>query len=799
MKFTYSWLREHLETTATAQEIAEKLNVIGLEVESLVDNSKYLDGFIVGEVISCEKHPDADRLKLLVVDSGKEKIQIVCGAPNCRLGLKSVLALEGTLIPVYNEKLKKGKIRGVESQGMLCSERELLLSDSHDGIIELPASAVVGEAANKAITFDPIFDVSVTPNRGDCLGVRGIARDLAAAGLGKLRPLNVGDVKGNFASPVGVEIKFESDDSACPLFIGRYIKGVKNVQSPKWLKDRLTAVGLRPISALVDVTNYINYDLCRPLHVFDADKLVGNIQIRYAKKGEKLEALDEQIYNLDESMIAVCDNAEVQSLGGIMGGQATGCTEETENVFLESALFDPIKIAHTGRKLQIVSDSRYRFERWVDPKSTMTGSEYAAKLILDICGGELSEPIIAGSMPDNTKEVFIRPTRIKQLVGIDIAEDDVVSILTTLGFEAKEKGVDKVFFKSPSWRNDIEGEHDLIEEVIRIYGYNKIPFETLPRDSMPKMVLTERQLQSSSIKRRLATRGLCEALTYGFTSSVVAEVFRKPDAKPVMLANPISSELNEMRPNLLPNMLTAVFRNIARGYSDLALFEVGPEFFGDLPGDQRDVAAGVRTGNYNVRSSHEKVRVVDAFDAKADAYDALAALGVSYDNIQTATDAPSYYHPGRAGALKMGKNILAYFGEIHPLVLKKLDIKIPVVAFEVFLDSVPKSRKNKGKAKKNLALSQFQPLKRDFAFVVDEKISASDVILATKSADKQLISDVLLFDVFAGGSLEKGKKSVGIEVTLLPTERTLSESEIEVISSQIIHAVNKKTGGILRK
>lgn len=794
MKFTLSWLKEHLDTNASVAEIAETLTKIGLEVEEVYNPADQLKGFVTARVESFEMHPDSDHLHVLTVNDGKEKLQVVCGAPNCRNNMAGIFAPVGTLIPAFGEVLKVGKIRGVESFGMMCSEKELGVGEDHNGIIILPDDTQPGLPAAEVLNIDPVFEISITPNRAECLGVRGIARDLAAAGLGKLKPLTIKKVPGTFASPIQVEIK---DKAACPVYVGRYIKGVDNkAETPKWMKDRLAAIGLHSISPLVDVTNYINYDLARPLHVFDADKLKGNVTIRMAKEGEKFTSLEGKEYALDAQSLGICDDEGVQCLGGIMGGAEKGCTADTINVFVECALFDPTVTARTGRKFQIDSDSRYRYERWVDPKSNVLGSDYAVQLITEICGGQAAEPVMDGAEDFAPQAAYIRPSRVKEFVGIDVAKGKIVEILNNLGFATSDEG-DKIKAVSPTWRGDIEGEHDLIEEVVRMIGLNEIPAETLPHDKFPKQVLSPAQQRLVTVKHELASRGMYETVTWSFTDSTLAEKFRKSDDA-VLLYNPIAADLNEMRPSLLPNLLLAVKNNAARGYGNVSLFEAGPEFYGREPGQQNLVAAGVRSGMTAKKNWIGDVRPYDVFDAKADALAAIAAANGPWENAQITTDAPAYYHPGRSGVLRLGKNVLACFGEIHPAVLKKFGIKQRVVAFEVNLSNIPLPRGNAGKARKKLELSSFQPVDKDLAFIVDKSVSAINVLTAAKNADRDYISDVRIFDEYEGENLPEGKKSIAIAVTFQPKAATFTDKELENLMAKVEVEVVKKCSASLR-
>ncbi|MBP2313608.1 phenylalanine--tRNA ligase subunit beta [Azospirillum soli] len=802
MKFTLSWLKDHLETDATLDQIVEKLTALGLEVESVEDRSKELAPFRVAHVVSAEKHPDADKLRVLVVDTGTEKLQVVCGAPNARVGLKGVFAPEGTYVPGSDITLKKGVIRGVESNGMMCSERELKLSEEHNGIIELPDDAPVGVPfAEYAGLGDPVIDISLTPDRADCAGVRGIARDLAAAGLGRLKPLmdgplNAEPVKGSFPSPLGVSI--ERPD-ACPMFVGRTIRGVKNGPSPKWLRDKLTAIGLRPISALVDITNYLTFDSARPLHVFDADKVKGGILVRMGRPGETLKALNGKEYELDGEMTVVADHERAESLAGIVGGEDTGCTDATVNVFVEAALFDPVRTAQTGRRLGAESDARYRFERGVDPAAVVQGMERATRLILEICGGEASELVVAGQEPEWHRTLPLRPGRVASLGGVDLPRDEQVRILMDLGCTIEREDVDGTLrIVPPSWRADIHGEADLVEEVLRVHGFDAIPATPLPRDSvLTRPALSTKQRRVGLAKRTLAVRGLSEAVTWSFMSAPVAELFGGVDAG-LKLLNPISADLDVMRPSILGNLIQAAGRNADRGLADIGLFEVGPAFRKPTPDGQDIVAAGIRAGNAVPRHWAVKARGVDAFDAKADALAVLEAAGAPTANLQVTTDAPNWYHPGRSGVLRLGPTVMARFGEIHPLVLDTLGVKGPVVGFEVFLDAIPLPKKKGGTAKPLVQLSPFQPVERDFAFAVGKDVEADKIVRAAKGADKALVKDVAVFDVYQGPGVEEGKKSVAVSVTLQPTDRTLTEEDIEAIGQKIVAAVAKATGGSLR-
>lgn len=801
MKFTLSWLKEHLETDASLEVIAERLTMLGLEVEEIVDLRTVLAPFTVAEVVTADRHPDADRLKVCSVRTGDggADLRIVCGAPNARAGLKVVLARPGMTIPESGQVLKAGRIRGVESQGMMCSSRELGLGDDHSGIIELPANAPLGASVADVLALDPVIDIAITPNRADCLGVRGVARDLAAAGVGTLKPLTVEPVPGTFDSPVRVTHGLDdATRDACPLFVGRYIRGVTNGESPQWVRDRLTAIGLRPISALVDVTNLISHQFGRPLHVFDADKLTGDIHPRLARPGEALRALDEKDYGLTPADVVIADDAGPRALGGVMGGLDTGCSDGTVNVFLESALFDARRVAATGRRLGIDSDARYRFERGVDPESAIMGAEIGTRLILEWCGGEASHLVIEGTVPAWRTEVSLDPMRVRRLCGLSVTGPECRRILEDLGCEVIGENEDGALtVLPPSWRVDIAAEHDLVEEIARVRGFDSIPTVSLPRDPMPKPVLTEAQTRRVTARRTLAARGLNECVTWSFLPKAHAEVFG--GGHPALdLANPISSDLDAMRPSILPNLATAAQRNADRGVPNAALFEVGPRFHGGEPGEQTMVAAGLRAGSSGPRHWDATPRLVDVFDAKADAMAALAAAGAPVASLQTVAEAPDWYHPGRSGSLKLGPKVLAWFGEVHPGVLKTLDVKGPMVAFEVFLEAVPAAKAKATKTRPLLNASAFQPVERDFAFLVDEGVAAEAMVRAARGADKGLIADVAVFDVYQGERLEPGRKSVALCVTLQPRDRTLTDEEIEAAGAKVVTAVAKATGAELR-
>ncbi|MGK2742129.1 phenylalanine--tRNA ligase subunit beta [Tepidicaulis sp. LMO-SS28] len=803
MKFTLSWLKDHLETDASLEEIADKLTMIGLEVEGIEDPAAKLGAFSVARIVEADPHPDADKLKLCkveaLIDGKREMLQVVCGAPNAKTGLLGVFAPPGSTIPANGMVLKPTKIRGVESNGMMCSERELELSDEHTGIIELAGDFDIGTPAADALGVnDPVIEIAITPNRPDCLGVYGVARDLAAAGLGRLKDAPVPKIDGTFESPIKIEI--DAPD-ACPHFVGRMVKGVKNVASPDWMQKRLAAIGLRPINALVDVTNYISYDRGRPLHVYDAAKLKGNIRARLGQ-GETFLALDGKEYTADETMCVIADEEAVLGFGGIMGGEESGSTEATTHVFIESAYFDPVRTAATGRKTGINSDARYRFERGVDPSFVEPGCDLAAQLITEICGGEISKLETAGANAAVEKIITFNPAKVEKLTGVTLAQSEIVSILKKLGFFVSETG-GALDVGVPSWRPDVDGEADLVEEVVRIHGLDGVISEALPRaHAVAESVLTVHQHRMRTARRALAARGLVEAVTWSFVSKDEAVLFGG-GTRALELANPISSELSDMRPSLLPGLIAAARRNLARGLGEGALCEVGQTYEGEKPEDQKRVAAGLRQGTMkpegNGRHWQGKAGKVDVFDAKADALALLEALGAPTANLQVYAEAPAYYHPGRSGELRLGpKNVIARFGELHPRVLDKLDLPGPAAAFEVFIEAIPQPKAKPTKAKPALTLFDLQPLTRDFAFVLDADVSAEAVMKAARGAEKKLVTDVSLFDVFEGGNLGEGKKSLAIEVKLQPQEKTLTDEEIEAISRRIVEAVQKATGGTLR-
>lgn len=800
MKFTLSWLKTHLDTQADLATITDKLTALGLEVDSVEDRAKGLDGFTVGYVKSAVKHPDADKLRLCIVETKFGDVQVVCGAPNARTGMKGVFAPAGSVIPGTGVELKKGVIRGVESNGMLCSMREMGLGQDHDGIIDLPEDAEIGTPFAAVLGLDdPLIEIGLTPDRADCTGVRGIARDLAAAGLGTLKPLAYAPVEGTLgASPIGIALHFApGTESACPHFVGRYFTGLKNGPSPAWLQERLRSIGLRPISALVDITNFITFDLGRPAHVFDAAKLQGPLTLRLSQAGESLLALDGKTYVFDDQMTLVTDQNGPLSVGGIIGGEATGVSEHTTEAFLEIAYFDPVRIALTGRKLGVISDARYRLERGVDPEFLHQGAEIASRLILDICGGEASYLAEAGHAPDTKRTYTLRPSRCLTLGGLDVPADRQEKILTDLGFVVSTGTDGLMQVTPPSWRGDVQGEPDLVEEVLRVVGFDHVPATPLKTTApLSGPAVEPRQRRAVITKRLLAGRGMLEAVTWSFMKTAHAELFRAiPES--LKLLNPISADLDAMRPTPLGNLISAAARNADRGYADVALFEVGPQFETASPEGQKTVAAGIRAGVAVPRNWAGPSRSVDAFDAKADVLAVLETIGAPVDKAQLTLDAPAYYHPGRSAVLRLGPTILAQFGEIHPSVLKGLDAKGPLVAFEIFLDTIPLPR-TRTLTRPLLKPAAFQPLTRDFAFLVDAAVATEKLTRAARAADKALIIDAQVFDIYVGKGVEDGKKSVALSITLQPAQAALTEQQIQAIADKVVANVSKQTGGVLR-
>jgi phenylalanyl-tRNA synthetase beta chain len=798
MKFTLSWLKDHLETDASVDEIVEALTDLGLEVEDVSNPAQRLADFTLGKVVHAEQHPDADKLRVCKVATDEGELQIICGAPNAREGITVVVCKPGMYIPGLDITISVGKIRGVESFGMMASERELELSDEHDGIIELPSGEVGDKfvdwlAENDPSKVDTMIEIAITPNRPDALGVRGIALDLAARGLGKMKPARTATIEGGYESPISVTIDEAAATNGCEVFAGRLIKGVKNGPSPQWLQDRLKAIGLRPISALVDITNFFTFDRNRPLHVFDADKVKGNLRVHRAAGGETLVGLDEKEYTFNEGMVVISDDEGVESIGGIMGGLATGCTEETNNVFLEAAVWDHIQIAYTGRGLKINSDARYRNERGIDPAYNMQAMDDATQMIIDLCGGEPSNLVIDGAVPDVSRAYKLDTDRVQSLVGMEIPAETQVATLEALGFT-----IEGDMAHVPSWRPDVRGSADLVEEVARVASLTKLEGKPLPRvnEGLPEQILSPMQKREQIARRTTAALGYNECVTYSFIDKAAAELFGG-GSDATMLENPISSEMSHMRPSLLPGLLQAAARNQARGFMDMALFECGAVFHGGEPGEQENLLTGILVGRTVGKDIHGESRGVDIYDAKADMEAVMNALGAPA-KLTYNRGVNGWWHPGRSAKVGLGpKKILGAFGEIHPKVLDALNVKGPVVAFALHTAEIPMPRK-KSASKGAVTMADLQAVERDFAFVVDADVEAVNVVNAAAGADKNLIEDVRIFDEFIGGALGDGKKSLAITVRLQPTEKTLKEADIEAVATKIVEKVSKATGGTLR-
>ena len=792
MKFTLSWLKQHLETNSDIETILKKLTNIGLEVESSYNPSEALNGFIAAKIISTKPHPDADRLQLCLIDTGTEEIEIVCGAKNAKEGLTTIYAPVGSTIPASGMKLKKAKIRGIESSGMLCSEKELNLGDDSEGITELSGQISPGTSISKALDInDTYVEIAITPNRPDCLGIRGIARDLAAAGLGELikeKQIKISTSKENLPVFIDAENNFEG----CTIFAGRLIKNITNNKSPDWLVKRLESIGIKSINCLVDITNFINFDRGRPLHVYDANKINNKIGARDAKVGEKILALDGKDYELKPGMCVIADNEKVLGIGGIMGGNESGSTIETNDVFIESAYFDPIKTALSGRALNIISDSRYRFERGVDPEYVIEGLNLATQMILDLCGGEAGEISLVDNLKFQPKKIKFDPKLVSKLTGIEIPNDKIVKILESLGFDISNSWNVVV----PSWRPDIYGEADLVEEIVRIFGLDNIESEPLLNLDQPtKPILTKKQKQIKMIKRSIASKGLMETISYSFINNKESINFGGGSSS-LKIVNPISDELSEMRPTPLASLVSIADENFKKGYTDIGIFEVGPGFLGVEQDEQITIASGLRIGTHRSEGSGKDwqgFQKVSVFDAKEDVISVLELLNLNLESHKVERTAPDHYHPGRSGQIVTGGgDILASFGELHPKIIKTKDFKV-AVAFEIYIDAI-----NKQKIKSNLKIapeiSNLQPLKRDFSFVVSSDTEAQKIINAAKQSDQSFIKDVKIFDQFLG----ENEKSIAIEVIIQPKEVTLTDEQIESISKKIIKSVEDKTKGKLR-
>jgi phenylalanyl-tRNA synthetase beta chain len=839
MKFPLSWLREHLDTTATVERLTTTLSAIGIEVEGVEDRAAVLAPFVIARVIEATQHPNADRLRALRVDIGDgRELSVVCGAPNARTGMLAVAALPGAHIPGTGITLKPGEIRGVKSEAMLLSSREMGLGDDHSGIVDLPEDAPIGARyVDYAGLDDPIIEIKVTPNRGDALSVRGVARDLAAAGFGTLKPWSAEPVPASYETPLRWRL---DDPRACTWALGRAVRGVTNGPSPQWLQDRLLAIGLRPISALVDVTNWFTFALGRPLHVFDVAKVEGDtLHLRLARAGEELPALNGKTYALDPEDGVIADAHGAESLGAVIGGASTGCDETTREVFIECALFDPVRIARSGRRHGIFTDARARNERGLDPALMRPALEAATRMIQDLCGGEASTVTEAGAEPAWRRTATLRFARIAGLGGLDLSPDEAVARLERLGFAVAARDDASVTVHVPSWRNDVaapilldqapgldaaraakaaegcaavEGECDLLEEVLRLGGLDAIPAVSLPAlGAVPLPSLDAKQVRGNLARRVLASRGLLECVTYGFIERRVAAMFGPAAERPtnqgaerpsegfppdaLRLENPIASDLDQMRPTPLASLALAAARNAARGLSDLALGEVGGGYRDTTPAGQLAMACGLRTGRTPLNWA-SPAREVDALDSKADAMAVLETLGAPMGGVQVTADAPGHFHPGRSGVLRQGpKNVLAQFGQLHPRLCAALDLPAGSVGFEVFLDAIPEPKRRKRAAPE---LPAFQPVRRDFAFLIDAAVPAEALLRAAQAADRTLITEVALFDRYGGERLPEGKVSLAIQVTLQPRERTLTDAEIEAAGARIVAAVGKATGATLR-
>ena len=790
MKFTLSWLKEHLETTASVAEVVEAMTMAGLEVEHVADPATKLAAFTTARILEAVQHPNADRLRVCQVETKDGVKEIVCGAPNARAGLVTIYAPIGTYIPGSGITLEPRPVRGVVSNGMLCSAAELETAEESDGILDLSATLPVGAPAAQAMGLEAVIDFEVTPNRPDWLGVEGIARDLAASGLGTLKTAPIPSIPGAFPCPV--EIRLTAPE-ACPAFAGRVIRGVRNGPSPAWLQQRLKAIGLRSISALVDVTNLIAYDRCRPLHVYDVGKIAGAfVEARLGREGESFEALDGKTYAIGPQMCVIADASGAIGLGGVMGGLSTGCSEATREVFIESAWFDPLRTAQTGRDTGIASDAQYRFARGVDPESLRGGLDLATRLILELCGGEASDTVFVGKAPTLPDAIDFDPAYVRRLSGLDVAPVRIAEILGALGFAANGPRV-----QPPSWRRDVQGKADLVEEVARIEGYGALPTTPLPPMDRPVGgVLTARQRRIRAARRALAALGYQETVTWSFTSTKTASLFGGGQDR-LVIANPIAAELDCMRPSILPGLIEALARNAKRGFPGGALFEIGPVFAGDEPADQSTMISVVLDPRGPRR--WDKGPAEDIFALKGDLMTLLAELGAPTASLQVAENnmAP-WWRPGRAARMTLGKAALASFGEIHPRTLRALDMDSPLLAFEIALEAIPEPKAKAAKTRPGLRLSPFMPLTRDFAFVVDAVTPSSALVRAVQSADRALIAEARVFDVYEGPGVETGRKSVAIEAVIQPTEKTLTDAEIDLLSQKIIAAVSKATGAALR-
>ena len=801
MRFTLNWLLEHLDTDKSLNEITDKLSMLGLEVEEVTDKSQKLKDFIIAKVIDEKPHPNADRLKILSVDDNSGDIhQVICGAPNAKKNLIGVFAKPGVYIPGINLKLAVGEIRGEKSYGMMCSERELEISDEHDGIIEIDENVKIGSSFLEWSGLgDPVITIGITPNRADCLGVRGIARDLAASGFGNLKPLKIKEIKGTFESPKQFSISKElNTKKLVPSLTSRYFRGLNNNQSPKWMQQRLIAIGQRPISALVDITNYVMFDLNRPLHAYDGQNISGDkLDIRYAKQNEEITTLNDKQYLLSDDDIIISDAIGADDLAGIMGGARTGVSNKTKEMFLEIAIFDPISISKTGRKINLNSDARYRFERGLDQECPRWVHNHVTNLVLDICGGEVSYPQHIGSGTNWNREIKFNVESVLKLTGVEVEENKIKQIFNDLGFEVRKK--ESTWTVSPPpWRNDIDGPADLVEEIIRIYGYENIPEAKLfDKNVIPKPAINRENKRLNSVKSMLASRGLYESISYSFLSTKEAKLFVDGDLTNLIISNPISSDLDCMRPSLLPNLLSSSSRNFKKGFESASIFEVGPIFKGQLPEDQVIKISGIRYGKTGNKDWTNSSREFDWLDVKADVEAVIKLCGMEPSKIQLNRSVSNCYHPGRSGIFSLGKNEVARFGEIHPLILEHFNLKTNVVGFEINIENIPLPKKVSS-IKKLLILESLQDVKREFSFIIDKTISSGEITRCIASVDKEKIKEVRVFDVYEGEKIDEDKKSFGVTLVLQPREKSFSDDQLEELSKTIINTVSSKLGGFLR-
>ena len=801
MKITFEWLKDHLNTNLKEEKLLEQLTNVGLEVESVENLSKGLDLFKVAKIVKTEKHPNADRLKVCDVDIGEKELKkVVCGATNAREGLITIYAPPGAIVPKTKTKLVIAKIRDVTSYGMLCSESELNLSDESDGITELSSSKYGKKIGNSYFSKSNLnlIDLSITPNRPDCLGIRGIARDLAASGFGKLKDLKEKKIKSKIKSNLKVKINKEKNQG-CIAFGSCLITNVKNIESPQWLKDKLISIGQKPISAIVDITNYVMFDINRPLHAYDADKIEKGIKVRNSKSGEEFTALDNKNYKLENNMCVISDDKGVLGLGGIIGGARSGTEFDTKNILLESAYFEPRSIRNTAKKLNIDTDAKFRFERGIDPSSIESGLNKAASLIKEICGGEVSKVDIQKVQTFKNKKIKFDPSLFEKISGFKISNKEMLKILEDLGFKSK-KGKKYFELTVPSWRPDISQEVDIVEELVRISGYDKI--KTInPIKERNKPTLNQSQKLFHFLQRAVASKGYLEAITWSFTDKNYNDYF-KGDNQEIKIVNPISSELGVLRSSIFSNLIMYMSKNLDRGFKDISIFEIGPIFSGSNPGQQSTVICGLSAGKKSRLSWIEKERNVDVFDVKRDVVQTLVEAGYNSDQFFIDSETPNYYHPGKSGRLFLNNeklHLAAYFGEVHPNILKKIDIKTEsLVGFEIFLDNLKLFSKTLNDQKTKFTVSDYQKSERDFAFIVNKNVNSQDLINVISSIDQNLISNIKVFDVYEGENIPENKKSIAINVSIQSLEKTLNESDLEKINKLIIQTVENKTGAKIR-